>query len=70
MLHGLSTLDVSVARQREPRGPAADVHPMTSETTPTERHPDVADVFAFCQLHCRNAGHKLIPSGLKLRVEP
>jgi hypothetical protein len=47
MLHGLSTLDVSVARQREPRGPAADVHPMTSETTPTERHPDVADVLPF-----------------------
>ena len=36
--------DDSVAHQREPRGPAANVHAMASETTAAERHPDVADV--------------------------
>jgi len=37
-------LNEPVARQRETRGPSADVHAMAGETPPTERHPDVADV--------------------------
>jgi len=37
------SLDEAIAHQREARGPAADVHAVTRETTASERHPDVAE---------------------------
>jgi hypothetical protein len=37
------SLDEAIARQREARGPAADVHAVTRETTASEPLPDVAE---------------------------
>ena len=44
------SLDEALAHDREARGPAADVHAVTRETTASERHPDLAE-----SQRCRNS---------------